>query len=179
MPEVTLKDSFGKAIFSTIRKFQFRSCLELGSFDGDGSTQVLIRAASPPIQRFWPTRKSCSRAKRPTKENIEVFFKQIKQTLKLADFLDHSANAVRWQVWSALLCYLLLRYQAFLSGWGKQLYPAFHSDSICSLAAVGLACAFEKLWDSRRGLSSYSHAGMRIFPCFQTLSYGTAARSYC
>jgi len=50
--------------------------------------------------------------------DIEVFFKQIKQTLKLADFLGHSANAVRWQVWSALLCYLLLRFQAYLSGWG-------------------------------------------------------------
>jgi IS4 transposase len=48
---------------------------------------------------------------------IEVFFKQIKQTLKLADFLGHSANAVRWQIWTALLCYLLLRYQAFLSSW--------------------------------------------------------------
>src|SRR5208283_5299585 len=27
---------------------------------------------------------------------IEVFFKQIKQTLQLADFLGHNANAVRW-----------------------------------------------------------------------------------
>lgn len=50
--------------------------------------------------------------------SIEVFFKQIKQTLKLADFLGHSANAVRWQVWSALLCYLILRFMAFLSRWG-------------------------------------------------------------
>src|SRR5437867_40143 len=37
---------------------------------------------------------------------IEVFFKQIKQTLQLADFLGTSANAVRWQVWTALLVYL-------------------------------------------------------------------------
>jgi hypothetical protein len=36
---------------------------------------------------------------------IEVFFKQIKQTLQLADFLGHNANAVRWQVWTALLTY--------------------------------------------------------------------------
>jgi hypothetical protein len=50
--------------------------------------------------------------------SIEVFFKQIKQTLKLADFLGHSANAVRWQIWSALLCYLLLRFAAYLSAWG-------------------------------------------------------------
>ncbi|MGH9649693.1 MAG: IS4 family transposase, partial [Terriglobales bacterium] len=37
---------------------------------------------------------------------IEVFFKQIKQTLQLADFLGNSANAVRWQVWTALLVYV-------------------------------------------------------------------------
>ncbi len=42
---------------------------------------------------------------------------QIKQTLQLADFLGTSANAVRWQVWTALLVYLLLRYVAFLSDW--------------------------------------------------------------
>jgi hypothetical protein len=39
---------------------------------------------------------------------IEVFFKQIKQTLQIADFLGNSANAVRWQVWMALLVYVLL-----------------------------------------------------------------------
>src|SRR5258707_7693092 len=40
---------------------------------------------------------------------IEVFFKQIKQSLQLCDFLGNSANAVRWQVWTALLLYLLMR----------------------------------------------------------------------
>ncbi|TVR50219.1 MAG: IS4 family transposase [Puniceicoccaceae bacterium] len=48
---------------------------------------------------------------------IEVFFKQIKQTLPLCGFLGHSANAVRWQVWMALLLYVLLRFQAFLHDW--------------------------------------------------------------
>lgn len=48
---------------------------------------------------------------------IEVFFKQIKQTLQLADFLGQSANAVRWQVWTALLVYVLLRFLASLSEW--------------------------------------------------------------
>jgi hypothetical protein len=48
---------------------------------------------------------------------IEVFFKQIKQTLQLADFLGHSANAVRWQVWMALLVYVLLRFLAVVHGW--------------------------------------------------------------
>jgi hypothetical protein len=48
---------------------------------------------------------------------IEVFFKQIKQTLQLADFLGNNANAVKWQVWMALLVYVLLRFQAWRSGW--------------------------------------------------------------
>jgi hypothetical protein len=49
--------------------------------------------------------------------HIEVFFKQIKQTLQLADFLGHNANAVRWQVWIALLVYVLLRYLSYVSKW--------------------------------------------------------------
>jgi hypothetical protein len=49
--------------------------------------------------------------------DIEKFFRQIKQTLQLADFLGNSANAVPWQIWTALLLYVLLRYLAFLSGW--------------------------------------------------------------
>jgi hypothetical protein len=54
-----------------------------------------------------------------------VFFKQIKQTLQLADFLGTSANAVRWQVWTALLVYLLLRYVAFLSDWSHSFSRLF------------------------------------------------------
>jgi hypothetical protein len=50
--------------------------------------------------------------------DIEVFFKQIKQSLQLADFLGHNANAVRWQIWTALLAYVLLRYLSYLSRWG-------------------------------------------------------------
>ena len=57
--------------------------------------------------------------------DIEVFFKQIKQTLKLADFLGNSANAVRWQIWTALLVYVLLRYLAFLSSWGHSFTRLF------------------------------------------------------
>lgn len=48
---------------------------------------------------------------------IEVFFKQIKQTLKVCDFLGHSKSAIRWQVWSALLLYVLLRYIGHINEW--------------------------------------------------------------
>ena len=57
--------------------------------------------------------------------SIEVFFKELKQTLQLADFLGHNAHAVRWQVWTALLVYLLLRFCAFLSQWGHSFTRLF------------------------------------------------------
>jgi len=80
---------------------------------------------------------------------IEVFFKQIKQTLQLADFLGNSANAVRWQVWTALLVYVLLRYQAFLSRWGSSFVRLW----TCVRAALWL-----KL-DAVALLQSYGTAG--------------------
>jgi IS4 transposase len=49
--------------------------------------------------------------------DIEVFFMAINQTLQLADFLGHNANAVRWQLCFGLLLHLLLRYLAFLHSW--------------------------------------------------------------
>jgi hypothetical protein len=49
--------------------------------------------------------------------DIEKFFRQLKQTFNLADFLGNSPNAVHWQIWMALLLYVLLRYLAFLSNW--------------------------------------------------------------
>lgn len=50
---------------------------------------------------------------------IEVFFKEIKQTLQLADFLGTSETAIKWQIWMALLAYLLLRLVAWLGNWKR------------------------------------------------------------
>ena len=80
---------------------------------------------------------------------IEVFFKQIKQTLQLADFLGNSARAVRWQVWTALLVYVLLRYLAAASQWGH---------SLARLWAVTRAALWLRL-DLRALLRSYGTAG--------------------
>ena len=57
--------------------------------------------------------------------DIETFFKEIKQTLQLADFLGHSANAVRWQMWIGLLVHLILRYLAHLSSWAHSFTRLF------------------------------------------------------
>jgi IS4 transposase len=41
---------------------------------------------------------------------VELFFKALKQTLKIKTFLGTSANAVRTQVWTALIAMLVLKY---------------------------------------------------------------------
>ena len=81
--------------------------------------------------------------------SIEVFFKELKQTLQLADFLGHNANAVRWQVWTALLVYLLLRFCAYLSQWGH---------SFTRLFALIRSALWQKL-DLRSLLEVYGTAG--------------------
>ena len=79
---------------------------------------------------------------------IEVFFKQIKQTLQLADFLGNNANAVRWQVWMALLVYLLLRYLSYVANW---------AHSFTRLFTILRAVLWDK-YDLRGLLDSYGTA---------------------
>lgn len=80
---------------------------------------------------------------------IETFFKELKQTLKLADFLGHNANAVKWQIWTAMLTYLLLRFCAWLSNW---------SHSFTRLFALLRSALWQKL-DLASLLEVYGTAG--------------------
>lgn len=79
---------------------------------------------------------------------VEVFFKQIKQTLQLSDFLGQSANAVRWQLWMALLVYVLLRFVGWLNGW---------AHSFTRLFAV-VRCVLWERWDLNNLLRLYGTA---------------------
>jgi hypothetical protein len=47
--------------------------------------------------------------------HIEIFFREIKQNLRIKSFVGHSENAVLIQIYTALTVYLLLAYQKFLS----------------------------------------------------------------
>lgn len=71
----------------------------------------------------WSPRSVCDLYRR--RWDIEVFFKQVKQSLKLSGFPGHTANAVRWQVYAALLVYVLLRFQAHLAEWGHSFVRLF------------------------------------------------------
>lgn len=48
---------------------------------------------------------------------VELFFKQIKQNLQISDFLGYNENAVKWQLWIALLVYILLRFIGHVNSW--------------------------------------------------------------
>lgn len=98
----------------------------------------------------WSPRSACDLYRR--RWDIEVFFKQVKQSLKLGSFLGHSANAVRWQVYTALLVYVLLRFMAHLSEWGH---------SFTRLFAVTRSALWERL-DLLSLLKSYGTASRRM-----------------
>ncbi len=73
---------------------------------------------------------------------IEVFFKEIKQTLQLCDFLGHNKNAVLWQVWTALILYVLLRFLAFANRWRhgfKRFFCLLRSSVWDGVLIAGLA----------------------------------------
>jgi hypothetical protein len=53
---------------------------------------------------------------------VEIFFRFIKQNLKIKSFLGNSKNAVLSQVYVAMIAYLLLAYQKFLSKIGLSLH---------------------------------------------------------
>jgi hypothetical protein len=52
---------------------------------------------------------------------VELFFKALKQNLKLKTFVGTSPNAVKTQVWSALIAMLILRYLQLKSRFGWSL----------------------------------------------------------
>ena len=48
---------------------------------------------------------------------IELFFKALKQNLKIKTFVGTSENAVNVQIWTALIAMLLLKYLLLKSSW--------------------------------------------------------------
>jgi hypothetical protein len=64
-----------------------------------------------------PTRSNLSYANSHRSWEIEIFFKTIKQHLKIKTFVGTSPNAVKIQLWTALIAILLLKYMKMLSSY--------------------------------------------------------------
>jgi len=77
---------------------------------------------------------------------IELFFKEVKQNLRIKSFVGNSENAVLIQIYTALTVYLLLKYQKFLSRLGRSVQQLFQLIQVNLLGAASL----EELLNPRR-----------------------------
>lgn len=77
---------------------------------------------------------------------IEIFFREIKQNLRIKTFVGNTENAVLIQIYTALTVYLLLAYQKFLSRIGLSVQQIFQ---VLQLNLLGSA-SLEELLNPRR-----------------------------
>ncbi|WP_372808974.1 IS4 family transposase [Pontiella sp.] len=70
---------------------------------------------------------------------IELFFKALKQNLKIKTFVGTSYNAVQIQLWTALICILLLKYLQFRST------CSWHLSNLVALLRLNLF-TYRDLW---------------------------------
>lgn len=96
----------------TAEQYPQRLRLVIAEVEIDGKRRVLSFITN---NMTWAASSVCELYQ--SRWGIEVFFKQIKQTLQLSSFLGHSENAIRWQVWMALLTYVLLRFVGHMGQW--------------------------------------------------------------
>ena len=108
---------------------------------------------------------------------VELFFKELKQTCQIHDFVGYNENAVRWQVWTGLLVHLLLRFMQHVSGWTL----SFSRLAGVARATVWVKCNFIELLKSY-GIACRRTAGeppkknllLQGYFTFWYANYGTA-----
>ncbi len=71
---------------------------------------------------------------------VELFFKAIKQNLKIKTFVGTSANAVKTQVWTALIAMLVLKYLQLKSTFGWSLVQSDRACCGSNCSSIGI-CA--------------------------------------
>jgi hypothetical protein len=106
---------------------------------------------------------------------IEVFFKQLKQTLQLADFLGHNENAVRWQIWTALLTYAIIRFISFLGRWKGSFTRLFTIIRGVLWSRYSLFTLLEQCCGTAPGRPRTCALPEQLYiPGFEVRNYGTA-----
>ena len=100
---------------------------------------------------------------------VELLFKELKQTLQLQDFFGENENAVQWQIWAALLTHLIVRYIKFKSraACSYSRFVAFiravvwlKKDLMASLRSYGIAPPLE---------NAFTPANMPCLPGFEKI----------
>jgi len=118
------KDMFGKGILAD----EIVAFGSFGSFDKYEKELRRVRYFDEKTQKEYEflTNNFELRAKQiadiyKSRWQIELFFKWIKQNLKIKTFLGTSKNAVMTQIWIAMIYYLFLSYLKFQTKFGKSL----------------------------------------------------------
>ena len=119
-PRVLRDEIIERTVFSSQQAYPQRLRRVVARVEVDGEDMELVFLTNHFTWSAWTVAELYR-----CRWDIEVFFKEIKQTLQLADFLGHSANAVRWQIWMGLLTHLLLRYLAYLHSWAHSFTRLF------------------------------------------------------
>ena len=76
---------------------------------------------------------------------IELFFRWIKQHLRLRGFLSNSPNGVRLQIWAALCAHLLVAIAKQRKHLSASLYEILQVVSVCSLEQIPIDDLFAKV----------------------------------
>lgn len=73
MAEVTLASRFGRAVFFAVRIYRLETVLEIGGCDGDGSTQVILKAMLPLARRKFVCLEIDDKHAENLKKNVASF----------------------------------------------------------------------------------------------------------
>lgn len=103
---------------------------------------------------------------------IETFFKEIKQTLQLKTFIGYSRNAIEWQLWSAMLTYLLLRLKAWMTNWRKDFKHFFTLVKGVVWSLRNLAVLISGYGTAKRLPRADLCPSMPYLPGFEELQFG-------
>lgn len=109
---------------------------------------------------------------------IETFFKELKQTLQLADFVGYNEKAVKWQVWTGLLAHLQLRFLKHVSKWGlsfSRLAGVVRAAVWVKRDLVAILKTYGTAPRPKRGEPAAKPPPLQAFFDFWRFDYGTAS----
>ena len=104
---------------------------------------------------------------------VEVFFKEMKQNLQLADFLGHNENAVRWQIWTALLTYVILRFISYQSKWKASFTRLFTVIRGVMWSRIDLYSVLKFCGTAKHKKRMVAVPQQLYLPGFKSIRYGT------
>ena len=138
----------------------------------DGKTREMVFLTDNPD---WSARTVAELYK--ARWAVELFFKELKQTCMIHDFVGYNENAVRWQVWTGLLVHLLLRFMRHVAGWTlsfSRLAGVVRAAVWVKRELVGILKTYGTAHRPKQGETVTKPPPLQAFFDFWRFDYGTA-----